>query len=245
MSRRSSSVATPPVGLCGEFRKIARGDGSSRRNRSTSATSGRNSFDWRSGARTARAPRRSMFGTYVGKCGLKTSTPSPGFRNASQKNCSNTFAPGPATTFFGLSRDAELRSRRIRGRLAELGKAGRRAVVRLVVLDRVDAGGLRGRRAGERAVADLELDDVLALGLQRPGHAEHGERGFDCQRSSEVAQLCGHGCTFIGSFWKRAVGLRPERVPCCRSCAGRHSPAFSARRTGGQHSTTAHTRRSC
>ena len=42
-----------------------------------------------------------MFGTYVGKYGLKTSTPSPGFKNVSQKNCSKTFAPGPATMFSG------------------------------------------------------------------------------------------------------------------------------------------------
>ena len=61
-----------------------------------------------SGVSTARAPRRSMFGRYVGKYGLKTSTPSPGFRNASQKNCSNTFAPGPTTMLLGLGRNVEL-----------------------------------------------------------------------------------------------------------------------------------------
>jgi hypothetical protein len=42
-----------------------------------------------------------MFGRYVGKYGLNTSTPSPGSRKASQKNCSNTFAPGPATMLPG------------------------------------------------------------------------------------------------------------------------------------------------
>ena len=36
---------------------------------------------------------------YVEKYGLNTSTPSFGFRNASQKNCSNTLAPGPTAMF--------------------------------------------------------------------------------------------------------------------------------------------------
>ena len=70
-----------------------------------------------SGVSTARAPRRSMFGTYVGKYGLKTSTPSPGFKNASQKNCSNTLAPGPTTMLLGLGRDVELLAHELGGRL--------------------------------------------------------------------------------------------------------------------------------
>ncbi len=63
-----------------------------------SAMSGRNSLLCRSGLNTGRAARRSMFGTYVGKYGLKTRQPSPGLRKASQKNCSKTFAPGPTMT---------------------------------------------------------------------------------------------------------------------------------------------------
>ncbi len=59
---RSSSVATPPVGLWGELRKIALGDLSSARNRSTAATSGRNWFAWLSGRTTARALPLRMFG---------------------------------------------------------------------------------------------------------------------------------------------------------------------------------------
>ena len=84
---RSSRVATPPVGLCGEFKKIARGDASSDRNASMAAMLGRKPSACLSGVSTARAPRRSMFGTKVGKYGLNTSTPSPGFKKASQKNC--------------------------------------------------------------------------------------------------------------------------------------------------------------
>ena len=60
--RMSSAVATPPVGLCGELRKIARARGVSFRNRFTSSRSGRNWFACRSGLNTARAPRRSMLG---------------------------------------------------------------------------------------------------------------------------------------------------------------------------------------
>ena len=44
IAARSSRVATPPVGLCGEFRTIARGFGSVARNRWTSSAEGRNSF---------------------------------------------------------------------------------------------------------------------------------------------------------------------------------------------------------
>ena len=152
---------------------------------------------------TARAPRRSMFGMYVGKYGLKTSTPSPGFKNASQKNCSNTFAPGPATMLLGLGRECRTPSRtNSRGRLAELGDARRRAVVRLVVLDRLDAAGSRRCRAVERAVADLQLDDVLACGLQELRDREHGERRLDGQRAGKLTELCGHdaplGCERSG-----------------------------------------------
>src|SRR5208282_2038229 len=92
--------ATPPVGLWGELRKIARGRGSVARKRLTSSTRGRNACSTLKGASTARAWRRSRLGTYVGKCGLKTSTPSPGSSKASAKYCSSGFAPEATTTSF-------------------------------------------------------------------------------------------------------------------------------------------------
>src|SRR5690606_12481665 len=58
--------------------------------------------------------------------------------------------------------------------------------------DRFDAAGTRARGAVERAVADLELYDVLAFRLQRLRDTEHGERGFDGERASEFAELYGH-----------------------------------------------------
>jgi hypothetical protein len=70
--------------------------------------------------------------------------------------------------------------------------------VRLVILDRLHPARARGRCAVERAVADLELDDVLAGRFERSRHAEHGERGFYHQGASEITQLRGHERTFIG-----------------------------------------------
>jgi hypothetical protein len=61
--RRSSAVATPPVGLWGEFRKIALGCFADFRKRSTAFRSGRNSVSARRGAYTGNAPRRAMFGS--------------------------------------------------------------------------------------------------------------------------------------------------------------------------------------
>ncbi len=44
-----------------------------------------------------------MFGRYVGKCGLKTSTPSPGLRNAWQNSVSKIFAPQPTTMLAAVT----------------------------------------------------------------------------------------------------------------------------------------------
>ena len=63
IAARSASVATPPVGLWGEFRKIARGFGSVARNRAHVLGPRAECFSARSGTMTGRAPRRCMFGT--------------------------------------------------------------------------------------------------------------------------------------------------------------------------------------
>ena len=133
---RSSSVATPPVGLCGELRKIAFACGSV--------------FDERLDVARGRGGSRSpaAAGTYTGSAaaavdvrhvgrerGLKTSTASPGSRNASQKNCSNGFAPGPTTTFSAVAGMPNSACTVLRDRLAELRQAERRAVVRLARVD--------------------------------------------------------------------------------------------------------------
>src|SRR5690606_27527892 len=76
---------------------------------------------------------------------------------------------------------------------AELGEAQRGRVARVPVADRAERrldGGGRGR---EGAVADLELDDVLALALEPLGHGQHGEGGLDADGRGEVAEGEGHG----------------------------------------------------
>src|SRR5690606_39084802 len=80
-------------------------------------------------------------------------------------------------------------------RAPELRNSGRRAVVRLVRANRGDAAFARGRGAVERAVADLELDHVLAGGLQRLGHGEHREGRLHGERARELTELYGHGHT--------------------------------------------------
>ena len=69
----------------------------------------------------------------------------------------------------GRRADPELGGDEPRRGVAEFGQAEAGAVARPVRLDRPDAGGLGVRRARERAVADLELDDLLPLRLQGPG----------------------------------------------------------------------------
>ena len=88
--------------------------------------------------------------------------------------------------------NAELLAHERRRRLAKRRQAGRRTVVRLVLLDRLLAGRLGRRRALERAVADLELDDVLALRLECLGHGQDGERRFDVQVLRKLAECDRH-----------------------------------------------------
>ena len=125
-----------------------------------------------------------MFGTYVGKCGLKTSTPSPGFEERLAEELLEDLRPRAATTTFSaVAGSAELAVHVRGGRRAELRQAERRAVVRLAGadgLDRRPRWPWRVRR--ERAVADLQLDDVLAGGLELLGDGQHGEGRLDVDR---------------------------------------------------------------
>src|SRR5439155_19163134 len=59
----SSPVATPPVGLCGELRTIARARGWRLTKRSTASRSGRKWSSARSGQRTTSPPRRCTLGS--------------------------------------------------------------------------------------------------------------------------------------------------------------------------------------
>src|SRR5262249_25430139 len=118
-----------------------------------------------------------------------------------------------------FGRNVELRAHELGSRLPELRNAGRRAIVRLVVANRFHAARARAGRAVERAVADLELHDVLALSLQRSGQGQDGESGFDAQGTSEFTQLCGHGRTLLG--FKKGRTRGPFRPAVLRRRRGR------------------------
>ncbi len=131
----------------------------------SSDDSGRNSCDCMQRRADDRPRPAALDVRHIGResTGLKTSTPSPGLRNASQKNCSKTLAPGPTTMFSAFGGNAELAFDELGGRLAELRQPRRRAVVRCDSSGSASiAARLRRRGALERAVADLEFDDVLA-----------------------------------------------------------------------------------
>ncbi len=73
-------------------------------------------------------------------------------------------------------------------RRAELGQPQTGAVAGLVLLDRPDARVLGVRGTRERAIADLQLNHVLAPSLQRPRHREHGERSLRGEVPRQCAQ---------------------------------------------------------
>src|SRR5690606_32026134 len=139
---------------------------------------------------------------------------------------------GARDDVLGLGRHIELAAHERRGGFPELGYSGRRAVMRLVLLDRTNAEGLRARRAVERAVADLELDDILASSLQRLGDAEHGERRLDRQRSSELAELYRHVVLLRISYRGR-----PRRGSTLRCRAARRARPASCRAARPMRST--------
>ena len=222
MRCKSSCVVTPPVGLCGEFKKIARGDGSSSRNRSMSATVG---------PEAVRLPQRRQHGARAAaldvrqvrrKIRAEDEHAVAGIQERLAEELLEHLGAGAGDDVARLGRDVELLAHELRGRRAKLGDAGRRAIVRLVVLDRLHAAGPCRCRAVERAVADLELDDVLAGRLERARHCEHGESRLDGQRAGKITELCGHGAPL--EFERRMVGLGRAR---CRSKCEACAPASS------------------
>ena len=229
MRCRSSSVATPPVGLCGEFKKIARGDGSSSRNRSMSATVGRKPFACsqrrQHGARAAALDVRQV----RRKIRAEDEHAVARVQERLAEELLEHLGAGADHDVARLGRDVELLAHELGGRRAKLGHARRRAIVRLVVLDRLHAAGPRRRRAVERAVADLELDDVLAGGLQRARHREHGESRLDGQRAGKITELCGHEAPLEVERSDGGLGR-------ARSCSKWPRPS-RRRRAGRKHST--------
>ena len=89
---------------------------------------------------------------------------------------------------LGAGLDAELLADPGGGDLPQLGEAEARPVAGLIPLDRQQAGRLGVGRAGERAVADLQLDNVLPLRLQATGQGQDGEGRLGGQVAGEGAQ---------------------------------------------------------
>ena len=89
---------------------------------------------------------------------------------------------------FRGNRDAEVGGVVTGNRLAKTGEAGRRAIMGGVLVDRLDAGSQRVRRAGERAITDLQLDDIFAASLQPLGHRQYIKRGFAGEALGKLAQ---------------------------------------------------------
>ena len=168
IAARSSRVATPPVGLCGELSKIARGFGSVARKRLTSSADGRNSFSTFNGTSTARAPRRSKIGHIRRKLGAENQHPVARVEHRLGKELLERLGTRADHDVFGRHRIAKFGRDEPSRRRPELRQPQTGAVTRLVFLDRPDARLLGVRRAGKRTVADLELDDVLPLGLEGP-----------------------------------------------------------------------------
>ncbi len=72
-------------------------------------------------------------------------------------------------------------------RFAQFRQADRGAVVRQVFADGGHARLLGGRGGGKRAVADLQFDDLLALGLQPLGRRQHIESRLHSHVACELA----------------------------------------------------------
>ena len=93
------------------------------------------------------------------------------------------------------------------GRLAQLGDARRRAVVRLPRPQRRDPRLGDVRRRVEVGLADLEVDDVAPRALHRARLGEHGERRLRAQPGHAGGQLA------------RVRLGRTHRRPSCQTSA--------------------------
>ena len=66
-----------------------------------------------------------------------------------------------------------------------------RAVVRLPIANRFDAGIERGDRAGKWTIADLQFNDVFALGFELPGNDKDIEGDFAGKATGKLAESDG------------------------------------------------------
>src|SRR5207245_1494041 len=88
---------------------------------------------------------------------------------------------GPNYHVFSPGRDSEFFPHEFRGFFAKRREAGRRAVMRLILANRLLAGGFRRGCTLKWAIADFEFDNILPLALEGPGDSQDCERRFNIQ----------------------------------------------------------------
>ena len=175
IAARSSRVATPPVGLCGELSTIARGLGSVAR-KSLDILGRRPKLVFDLQGRQHRPRTAPLEVGHIGrKLGAEDQNPVARVEHRLGEELLERLGTRADHDVFGRHRIAEFGRDEPSRRRPELRQPQTRTVARLVFLDRPDARLLGVRRAGKRTVADLELDDVLSLGLEGPRDGQHGE----------------------------------------------------------------------
>ena len=193
IAARSSSVATPPVGLCGEFRKIAFGAGSSARNCLMSIDvwpelvllAQRRQNGSRLPALDVRQERREVRAEHeravarIQKC-------------LTEELLENLRAR-PGDDVLRAGGNPELLAHELRGRPRETraGPATGSSATGCRWMA-CSPAAFAERRALERAVADLQLDDVLALGLEGLGDGQDRESRLDVQILRKLAECDRH-----------------------------------------------------
>ena len=100
----------------------------------------------------------------------------------------NGFAPVPTSTFSGATSTPRVVDEVLGGRLAQLRDPRGRAVVRLARPQRLGCDVTDVERRREVRLADLEVDDVVTLALERLRSREDAERRL----GAEALQALGH-----------------------------------------------------
>ena len=188
---RSSSVATPPVGLCGLFRKIARGRFVAREKLPHVVQV------------RAEVVRRFQLGQhdarvapeYVRRIGGEVRAEDQhgvaGVQERLAEQLLEVFRARAGDHMVARDRQSVLAIDVLGRGLPELHDAERRAVPAVAVADGLHARLDGFRRGRKRAVADLELDDVLARGHETLGDGEDAEGAFDADGRGELAEMSG------------------------------------------------------
>ena len=108
----------------------------------------------------------------------------------------------------GVDRDAP-RTRQVGGdRLAKLGQPGRGAVARVAVAQRLRGGVHDVRRGVDARLADLEVQHLAALGLERLGAGQHLEGGLGAEAGECVCKRRGQGAKVIGGLGRQYQRMR-------------------------------------